>query len=172
MSASGYATPERKASWSNLETIPICGNRDMRIAADGAWYYRGSLIARPALVKLFSTILSRDRGGRYWLATPVERVEVEVEDAPFLAVELAVEDEGTTAQQIHFRTNVDEWVAVGEDHPLVFRRGIPYLRLSRDLEAKVNRPVYYELMALALRHEGMLWSKGVGYSVGSDRETP
>ena len=93
---------------------------DLRIAADGSWHYNGSPIERPALVRLFSTILRKDPD-RHVLATPVERVGIHVEDAPFLAVEMAVEGTGTV-RQIAFRTNVDDLVPVGPDHPLRFER--------------------------------------------------
>ena len=92
----------------------------MRIAADGTWHYMGTPINRPALVKLFSTVLRKDPE-RYVLVTPVERVGIEVEDAPFLAVEMAVEGEGE-GRQIAFRTNVDDLVQVGPDHPLRFEQ--------------------------------------------------
>src|SRR3712207_2754397 len=95
-----------------------CGEIDMRIAADGSWHYMGSPISRPALVKLFSTVLRKDPE-RYVLVTPVERVGIAVEDAPFVAVEMAVAGEGAN-RQIAFRTNVDDLVPVGPEHPLRF----------------------------------------------------
>src|SRR3990170_2474360 len=99
---------------------PYCGEIDMRIAADGTWHYMGSPINRPALVQLFSTVLRKDPE-RYVLVTPVERVGIMVEDAPFLAVEMAVEGEGES-RQIAFRTNMDDLVQVGPDHPLRFEQ--------------------------------------------------
>ena len=99
---------------------PFCGDIDMRIAADGTWFYNGSPIGRLALVKLFASILRKD-AERYVLVTPVERVGIEVEDAPFQAVEMAVEGDGPR-RQIAFRTNVDDLVKVGPDHPLRFVR--------------------------------------------------
>jgi hypothetical protein len=134
-----------------------CGEIDMRIAADGTWHYNGSPIARPALVKLFSTILRKDPE-RHVLVTPVERVGIVVEDAPFLAVEMAVE--GTSAaREIAFRTNVDDVVPVGPDHPLRFERdetgGIkPYVRVRGDLWARVTRPLALDLVELGERREG------------------
>jgi hypothetical protein len=123
----------------------------MRIAADGTWYYMGSPINRPALVKLFSTVLRKDPE-RYVLVTPVERVGVTVEDAPFLAVEMAVEGEGET-RQIAFRTNVDDLVQVGPDHPLRFEQdangGIkPYVKARGELWALVTRSLALDLVAM------------------------
>src|SRR5918993_843662 len=98
-----------------------CGEIDMRIARDGTWFYGGTPIGRPALVKLFASILRRDPE-RFVLVTPVERVGIAVEDAPFLAVEMAVEGEGP-ARTIAFRTNVDDLVRVDAAHPLRFEKG-------------------------------------------------
>jgi hypothetical protein len=130
---------------------PYCGEIDMRIAADGSWHYNGSPIARPALVRLFSTVLRRDPE-RFVLVTPVERVGIAVEDLPFLAVEMAVEGEGD-ARQIAFRTNVDDLVRVGPDHPLRFERdahdGVkPAVRVRGDLWARVTRALALDLVAL------------------------
>jgi hypothetical protein len=129
-----------------------CGEIDMRIAADGTWHYNGSPIGRPALVRLFSTILRKDPE-RYVLVTPVERVGIAVDDAPFLAVEMAVDGEGD-GRRIGFRTNVDDLVEVGPDHPLRFDRdetgGVkPYLRVRGDLWARVTRPLALDLVDLA-----------------------
>jgi hypothetical protein len=128
-----------------------CGEIDMRIAADGTWHYMGSPINRPALVKLFSTVLRKDPE-RYVLVTPVERVGIVVEDAPFLAVEMAVEGEGK-GRQIAFRTNVDDLVQVGPDHPLRFEQdangGIkPYVKVRGDLWALVTRTLALDLVAM------------------------
>ncbi|MDF2972558.1 MAG: hypothetical protein K0R61_3008 [Microvirga sp.] len=128
-----------------------CGELDMRIAADGTWHYMGSPINRPALVKLFSTVLRKDPE-RYVLVTPVERVGIVVEDAPFLAVEMAVEGEGEN-RQIAFRTNVDDLVQVGPDHPLRFEQdangGIkPYVKVRGELWALVTRSLALDLVAM------------------------
>ena len=127
------------------------GEIDMRIAADGTWHYNGSPIARPALVRLFSTILRKDPE-RHVLVTPVERVGIVVEDAPFLAVEMAVDGTGG-ARQIAFRTNVDDLVTVGPDNPLRFERdgngGVkPYVRVRGDLWARVTRALALDLVDL------------------------
>jgi hypothetical protein len=133
-----------------------CGEIDMRIAADGSWHYMGSPINRPALVRLFSTVLRKDPE-RYVLVTPVERVGITVEDAPFLAVEMAVEGEGDE-RQIAFRTNVDDLVQVGPDRPLRFERdandGVkPYVKVRGELWARVTRTLALDLIALAGEQE-------------------
>jgi hypothetical protein len=130
---------------------PYCGEIDMRIAADGAWFYNGTPIGRPALVKLFASILRRDPE-RYVLVTPVERVGITVEDAPFLAVEMAVEGEGA-GRKLGFRTNVDDLVRVDAAHPIRFDRdsagGIkPYLLVRGGLWARVTRSLTYDLIEL------------------------
>jgi hypothetical protein len=134
----------------HLWNPPFCGDIGLRIGRDGTWFYRGSPIGRPALVKLFSTILRKD-DDRYVLVTPVEMVAIEVEDAPFLAVEMSVaeDDRGPV---LRFRTNVDDWVAADAEHPLRFETGArdgvkPYLRVRGDLWALLARPVVYDLVA-------------------------
>src|ERR1700748_1703662 len=96
---------------------PFCGDLDMRIASDGTWFYLKTPIGRPALVKLFASVLKRE-GDRYYLVTPVEKCGIQVDDAPFLAVEMAVEDGTQYGRVLNFRTNVDDWVACGPEHPL------------------------------------------------------
>lgn len=130
---------------------PFCGDIDMRIAADGTWYYMNSPIGRKPLVRLFSTVLRRDADGRYYLVTPVEKCGIRVDDAPFLAVGMDVEGEGR-GQTIRLRTNVDDEVAVDGEHPLRFETeagtdGLkPYVRVRGRLEALVNRPIFYDLV--------------------------
>src|SRR5450631_4657050 len=97
---------------------PFCGDIDMRIAADGTWFYQKTPIGRPALVRLFASVLKRE-GDKYFLVTPVEKCGIVVEDAPFLAVELKVETQAGR-RILHFRTNVDDWVACGPQHALRF----------------------------------------------------
>jgi hypothetical protein len=134
-----------------------CGEIDMRIAADGTWFYQKTPIGRPALVKLFASILKRE-GEKYFLVTPVEKCGITVDDAPFMAVELRIDD-GTAGRQLHFRTNVDDWVACGPDHPLRFEPeaatgGLkPYLHVRRDLWAKVTRALFYDLVDLGEERE-------------------
>lgn len=130
---------------------PFCGDIDMTIEADGTWLYQKTPIGRPALVRLFSGILKRE-GDRYFLVTPVEKVGLIVVDAPFLAVELKVEQ--AAHQVLAFRTNVDDWVEAGPGHALKFvtepaTGGLkPYLHVRRDLWAKVTRALFYDLVAL------------------------
>jgi hypothetical protein len=132
---------------------PHCGHSDMRIASDGTWFHQGSPIGRPAMVRLFSTILRREPDGGHVLVTPVEKLDIDVEDAPFLAVELRSEGEGSD-QRLTFRLNTGDLVMADQDHPLRFEdRGHgmhPYLHVRGGLEALVARPVYYELANLAI----------------------
>ena len=130
---------------------PFCGDIDMRIAADGAWFYNGTPIGRPALVRLFASILRRDPE-RFVLVTPVERVGIAVEDAPFLAVEMAVAGDGL-GRTIAFRTNVDDLVHVDAAHPLRFDKdeggGIkPYVLVRGGLWALVTRALTFDLVEL------------------------
>jgi len=129
---------------------PFCGDIDMKIDADGTWYYQGTPIGRPALVRLFASVLKRE-GDKYFLVTPVEKVGLVVVDAPFLAVELKVARE--PIQILAFRTNVDDWVEAGPGHALRFEPGPsgglkPYLHVRRDLWAKVTRALFYDLVEL------------------------
>jgi uncharacterized protein len=126
-----------------------CGEIDMRIARDGTWFYGGTPIGRPALVKLFASVLRRDPE-RFVLVTPVERVGIVVEDAPFLAVEMAVSEAGA-GPVLTFRTNVDDVVAAGPEHALRFAReptgGLrPYLLVRGGLEARLTRTLFYDLV--------------------------
>ena len=130
---------------------PFCGDIDMRIAADGTWYYQKTPIGRPALVKLFASVLKRE-GDKYFLVTPVEKVGLIVEEAPFLAVELKVEHDAR-GQMLGFRTNVDDWVEAGPGHALRFEPeatgGLkPFVHVRRDLWAKVTRTLFYDLVEL------------------------
>jgi uncharacterized protein len=142
---------QRRLPPVHLWNPPFCGDLDMRIARDGTWFYNGTPIGRPALVRLFSTILRKDED-RYVLVTPVEKVGIEVEDAPFLAVELAHEN-GDNGRALKFRTNVEDWVEAGPDHPLRFEAGEaeglkPYVHVRADLWALVKRALFYELVDL------------------------
>ena len=128
----------------------LCGDLAMRIDRNGAWYYRGSPIGRLALVKLFSTVLRRDADGVHWLTTPVENGRIEVEDAPFIAVEMMSEGAGR-AQVISFRTNVDDVVTLDSDHSLRIAESEageprPYIHVRKGLEARISRPVFYHLI--------------------------
>jgi hypothetical protein len=123
----------------------------MRIAADGTWFYCGSPIGRAPLVQLFASIM-RKEGDRYVLVTPVEKVGIKVDDAPFLAVEMRVESDGGEPG-LTFRTNVEDMVTVDGEHPLRFERGAseglkPYVKVRGDLWALVKRALFYDLVAL------------------------
>ena len=136
----------------HLWNPPFCGDLDLRIAADGTWFYMKTPIGRHALVKLFSSVLKRE-GEKYFLVTPVEKIGITVDDAPFTAVEMHAEGEGA-ARMLSFRTNVDEWVACGPEHALRFAPesetgGLkPYLHVRRDLWALVSRALFYDLAEL------------------------
>jgi len=144
------ATPAgRKLPPVHLWNPPFCGDLDMRIAGDGTWFYLGTPIGRPALVQLFSTILKRENG-KHFLVTPVEKVGIRVDDAPFMAVEMRIEHDAR-GRLLRFRTNVDDWVACEAGHALRFERAAdggltPYLHVRADLWAKVTRALYYDLV--------------------------
>ena len=150
-----------------------CGDSRMRIAADGTWFHDGTPIGRPALVRLFAGILRREADGGHVLVTPAEKLSIEVEDAPFVAVELASEGEGP-ARRLAFRLNTDELVVAGPDHGLRIAARAegprPYLHVRGGLEARIARPVYYELAELALAEAGDppgLWSDGAFLPLGA-----
>ncbi len=150
---------------------PHGGDSEMRIAVDGTWYHQGSPITRPSMVKLFSTILRRNADGSYCLVTPVERLDIRVDDAPFLAVEVKISGSGK-ARSLSFRLNSDDLIIAGADHPIRFaeREGEPrpYLLVRGGMEALITRPVYYELANLALDEGGDppgLWSSGCFFAV-------
>src|SRR5687767_12894095 len=138
---------------------PYCGDIGLRIRSDGVWLYRDSPIGRPALVKLFASVLRKDADGRHYLVTPVEKIDVSVDDAPFLAVEMEVHGRGA-GQTLIFRTNVDDIVTAGPGHPLRFAvepdsGGLkPYLLVRGRLEALVTRALAYDLAEMALEEDG------------------
>jgi hypothetical protein len=141
----------RAAPPVHLWDPPFCGDIDMRIASDGTWHYLGSPIGRAAMVRLFASVLKRE-GDKYFLVTPVEKLGIKVDDAPFLAV--AVEaDTGTSGRTLVFRTNVGDVVACDAEHRLRFEPepgtgGIkPYLHVRRDLWALVTRSLFFDLVA-------------------------
>jgi hypothetical protein len=140
---------ERRLPPVHLWNPPFCGDLDIRIASDGTWFYMGTPIGRPALVRLFSTILKRE-GDKHFLVTPVEKVGIRVDDAPFLAVEMCKDDDDR-GRLLRFRTNVDDWVSCDGDHRLRFAPAAaggltPYLHVRADLWAKVTRALYYDLV--------------------------
>ena len=148
-----------------------CGDSAMRIARDGTWFHEGSPIGRPAMVRLFSTILRREPDGSFVLVTPVEKLGIEVEDAPFVAVELKSEGEGKE-RSLAFRLNTGDLVIAGPEHPLRLVPGDdgphPYIEVRKGLDALVARSVYYEIANLALGEGSQppgLWSNGVFFSL-------
>jgi hypothetical protein len=155
---------ERQLPPVHLWNPSHCGNSAMRIARDGTGFDEGSPIGRSEMVRLFSTILRREEDGRYVLVTPVEKLDIEVEDAPFVAVELKSEGEGKD-RTLAFRLNTGDLVVAGPEHRLRFEEGPhPYLEVRAGLDALVARPAYYELAELALAEGGEppgLWSGGV-----------
>jgi hypothetical protein len=155
----------------------LCGDIDLRIARDGTWFYHGSPIGRKPLVKLFASILRRDEAGEYWLVTPAERCRIQVDDAPFTAVEMSVAEPGPN-QALSFRTNIDEIVIAGADHPIrvVTDRATgepsPYVLARDGLEALIVRAVFYDLVELAVEREVAgarvlgVWSGGIFFPIG------
>jgi len=149
---------------------PRVGVSAMRIGADGRWFHQGSEIRRAEMVRLFATILRRD-GAQHYLVTPVERLSIDVDDAPFVAVDVEADGEGET-QRLAFRTNVDDYVEADADHPIDIRGRAPGARpyvLVRDgLDALISRPVYYRLAELAApgpNGRAGVWSNGAFFDL-------
>ena len=178
-SSSGLARLAAEAAKPpRADTTPRdCGDFDIRIARDGSWFYRGSSIHRMPLVRLFSRALERDANGQYWLSTPTERGRIAVEDVPFIVVSLDVENPGAR-QRLIFRTNVDEIVTLDAAHPLRIAEGgmtrtpVPYILVRDGLEARIARPVFYQLVELG-REEQVggeaiygLWSSAKFFPLG------
>jgi hypothetical protein len=143
-----------------------CGDSEMRIARDGTWYHQGSPIGRPAMVRLFSTILRREPDGSHVLVTPVEKLDIVVEDAPFIAVEMKAEGSGRDSK-LAFRLNTGDLVTAGPEHPLRFVDDVdgprPYLAVRGGMEALVARSVYYDLADRAIADDDTppgIWSDG------------
>jgi hypothetical protein len=164
--------PRKKRPPVHLWNPDFCGDIDMRIARDGTWFYMGSPIGRPALVQLFAGILKRE-DDKYFLVTPVEKVGIRVEDAPFVAVELEVQGAGA-AQILSFRTNVDEVVTAGQEHPIrvttdaATGQPAPYLMVRSGLEALIGRAVFYQMVDLGVEVDGQfgVWSGGRFFALG------
>jgi hypothetical protein len=169
---------------AGLRLVRDCGDYAMRIARDGSWHYRGSPIGRKELVCLFASVLKREADGSFWLETPVERGRIEVEDAPFVAVEMwwrscadPFVPHPEPKQCLTFRTNLDEMVTADADHPIRVaidpktREPRPYITVRPGLEARINRAVFYELVALAEpetvdgRRLLGVWSEGVFFPI-------
>lgn len=180
-----FAEPMAAPSCNQLRPrrAPVeCGDLPFLIRRDGTWLYRGSAINRKELVCLFASVLKRGADGSFWLETPAERGRIEVEDAPFVAVELDWVGDGRH-QTLSFRTNVDQVVTAGADHPIRVAHDLltceptPYILVrpgagERGIEARINRAVYYELVALAVpewvgcRRMLGVWSRGRFFPLG------
>ncbi|MFC3630639.1 DUF1285 domain-containing protein [Paracoccus angustae] len=157
VSAEGIAAAAGKASRGgpapvHLWNPPFCGDLDMEIRADGTWFYQGTPIGRPAMVRLFSTILKRE-GDRFFLVTPVEKVGIRVVDAPFLAVDAEIGPDAVT-----FTTNVGDRVTAGPDNPITLRGTVdeprPYVHVRAGLEALIDRKTFYRLADAATLEGG------------------
>lgn len=138
---------------------PYCGDIGLEIDARGDWHYQNSVISRPALVQLFARVLRCEKDGHHYLVTPMEKVDVKIEDSPFLAVEMQVDGAGAE-QKLTFRTNIDDVVVADADHPLLFREqggseGLkPYIRVRGRLYARLSRSVYFDLVELVETEDG------------------
>jgi hypothetical protein len=141
----------------HLWNPPYCGDLDIRIARDGTWFYLGTPIGRESLVRLFASILRRE-GGRHFLVTPVEKVGITVEDAPFVAVDVTAAGSGRD-QVLTFTTNVGDETVAGPDNPIRLdlaapdAEPAPYVHVRRGLEALIDRKTFYRLVALGTEHE-------------------
>jgi len=180
-SPEGIAAAARQASKGkgpppvHLWNPPFCGDLDMEIRRDGTWFYLGTPIGRPALVKLFSSILRKD-GADYFLVTPVEKVGIRVEDAPFVAVDAEIAGDGE-GQSITFTTHVGDTVTAGPDAPIRVERDAatgepsPYVRVRANLDALIDRKTFYRLVEAGAHHEVDgeswfgLWSGGAFFPV-------
>ncbi|GAA6199809.1 DUF1285 domain-containing protein [Aquicoccus sp. SU-CL01552] len=155
----------------HLWNPPFCGDLDIRIARDGSWYYLGSPIGRPALVKLFSSILKKE-DGKYFLVTPVEKVGITVDDAPFVAVDVEAEGDGRD-QVLRFTSHVGDEATAGPEHPIRVERDpesgepAPYVLIRANLEALIDRKSFYRLVDLGAHHDGWfgVWSSGTFFPV-------
>lgn len=166
----------------HLWNPPFCGDIDMRIARDGTWFHKGTPIGRAGLVKLFSGILKHE-GDRYFLVTPVEKVGIVVDDAPFLAVDFTV-TAAAEGQSLHFRTLTDDEMTAGPDHPIRVERDektgepAPYIRVRANLDALIDRKSFYRMIDLCTHavHEGArwfgIWSGGQFFPIIPSAELP
>ena len=149
----------------------ICGDVDIRIAADGVWFHDGRPILRKKLVQLFASVLRRESNGEYWLITPAEQARIKVEEAPFIVVEMIVTRENEN-QNIVLRTNIDQYITVDSDHPVYVSKRpngeyAPYLRISNGLTALINRSVYYQMAELCMERVSAIGSQTGIWSQGS-----
>lgn len=182
-SAEGIAASIRAAKTRGLPPVHLwdpefCGDLDMKIARDGTWFYLGTPIGRPELVRLFSTILKKE-DDKYFLVTPVEKVGIKVEDAPFVAIDFEAEGSGTD-QKLTFQTNLEDIAVAGPDLPIRVERDpedgepAPYVRIRRNLEALIDRKSFYRLVELGVHHDGWfgVWSGGSFFGIIPSDELP
>ncbi|MGJ8597130.1 DUF1285 domain-containing protein [Sulfitobacter sp.] len=182
-SAEGLAASIKATKTRGLPPVetwnpPFCGDIDMEISRDGTWFHEGTPIGRPGMVKLFASILIRE-GDNYFLVTPVEKVGIRVQDAPFVAVDFEKSGEGV-AQRLTFTTNLDDVTVAGPDAPLRFVRDdetgepSPYVRVRRNLEALIDRKSFYRLVDLGVHHDGWfgVWSGGAFFGIIPSEELP
>ncbi len=175
-SADGIAEAVRASKSRGLPPVhlwnpPFCGDLDMRIARDGTWYYQGSPITRPQLVRLFSSILKLEND-KYVLVTPVEKVGITVDDAPFVATDVEVSGTGQD-QVLEFTTHVGDTAIAGLDHPIRVVRDpeteepAPYIMIRAGLEALIDRKTFYRLVDLGEDHDGWfgIWSSGTFFRI-------
>lgn len=162
----------------HLWNPPFCGDLDMRIARDGTWFYQGTPINRPALVRLFSTILKRE-GEKFFLVTPVEKVGITVEDAPFVAVDFETTGSGE-GQSVRFETNVGDHALAGAENHIRLERDdatgepSPYVHVRAGLEARIDRKSFYRLVELGVHQDGWfgIWSDGDFFGLIPSDELP
>ena len=182
-SADNIAAAARAVKGKGLPPVHLwdpefCGDLDMRIAREGTWFYLGTPIGRVELVRLFSTILRRD-GDDYFLVTPVEKVGITVDDAPFVAVDFEVSGEGQ-GQVLVFETNMGDFTTAGPDNPIRVERDpetgepAPYVHVRAGLEALIDRKSFYRLVEIGSHYEGWFgfWSGGVFFQVIPSDELP
>ena len=159
------------------QDLNTCGDLDIRIDRNGDWYYRGSIISRVEMVRLFSSAISRDSHGSYWLITPAEKGLIHVDDVPVLAVAMTVSGKGRK-QVLNFETNVGDTVTADRDHPIRVIHNpetgepVPYVTIRPRIEARIKHSVYYDLVALGTEkkvdHVPLfgIWSSGIFFSMG------
>ncbi|AZB54145.1 DUF1285 domain-containing protein [Cereibacter sphaeroides] len=177
MASAAAAVKQRGPAPVHLWNPPFCGDLDLRIARDGTWFYQGTPIGRPEMVRLFSTILKRE-DGKYFLVTPVEKVGIEVDDAPFVAVDFETEGSGRD-RRVTFVTQVGDTVTADPEHPLRVARAehgepSPYVLVRGGLEALIDRKSFYRLAEIGEHHEDWfgLWSGGAFFPMIPSAELP
>ena len=178
LAASLTAAKTRGLPPVHLWNPPFCGDLDMRIARDGTWFYQGTPIGRPGLVKLFSSIIKKE-GNKYFLVTPVEKVGITVDDAPFVAVDFEARGDGQ-AQVLTFTTQVGDKAIAGDELPIRVERDAetgepsPYVRIRANLDALIDRKSFYRLVDLGTHHDDWfgVWSSGTFFPIIPSSELP